>query len=147
MSLRLGIVLCLLFSCLPVFGESWDELRRLNPGDRVRVLDTAGREHKGVFQAVSTDSISIEAGKSQVAIERLRVRRIEVKSNARRVRNALIGVGIGVAVAVTVDQTLGARLRNESNESGRAVTYLAPIALFGGIGAALPGYRTAYRAP
>ena len=71
---------------------------------------------------------------------------MEVRCNARRTRNLLIGLGIGVAVGVTADQTVGAYVRNESNESAgaRAITYLAPIALFGAIGA-LPAYRTIYK--
>jgi hypothetical protein len=50
-------------------------------------------------------------------------------------------------VAVTVDQTLGTYLRNEGVNNGRAITYIAPIGLFGGIGAALSSYKTIYRAP
>lgn len=128
-----------------VYAQSWDELRGLSAGERVRVLDTTGREHKGAFTAVTADAISVQTGKSEVAIEKARVRRVQVRSGARRVRNAVIGAAIGVAIGVTVDQTLGVRLRNESDKSGRPVTYLAPIGLFGGIGAAIPAYRTVYR--
>jgi hypothetical protein len=48
-----------------------------------------------------------------------------------------------------VDQSLGAYFRNESNEGAgaRAITYIAPAALFGGVAAAFPAYRTLYRAP
>jgi preprotein translocase subunit SecD len=64
------------------------------------------------------------------------------------VRNILIGAGIGLAVGVAVDQTVGTYFRNEQGNNGgaRAVTYIAPIALFAGIGAALSPYRTIYRA-
>ena len=64
-------------------------------------------------------------------------------------RNVLIGAGIGVALGVTIDQTLGAYFRNEAgeNDGARALTYIAPIAIFSAIGAALPSYRTIYRAP
>jgi hypothetical protein len=56
----------------------------------------------------------------------------------RRVRNFVIAAAIGLAMGVTVDQTLGAYLRNETGDSHRAVTYIAPIALFGGVAAVLP---------
>jgi hypothetical protein len=82
---------------------------------------------------------------SRIAIERNKVRRVQVRSGARRVRNLVIGAAIGLAVGVTVDQTVGAYLRNETGDSGRGITYAAPIVVFGGIGAALPGYRTVYR--
>jgi hypothetical protein len=146
MKIRAVLPVLLLLCAGPLTGQSWDELRGLRPGDRVRILDTGGDEQKGTFRAVSDGSISFETNQTEVSIDRARVRRVRVESNSRRLRKALIGAVIGVAVGVTVDQTLGARLRNESNQSGRAVTYIAPIALFGGLGAAFPGYRTVYSA-
>ena len=140
--------LTLLACGLPLSAQSWDALRELKPGDTISVLDTAGHERKGAFTAFSTDAIGLEASGAQVSIERLRVRRVRVRSNARRARNAVIGAAIGVAIGVTVDRTLGEYLRNEGHGSSlsRAVTYIAPIALLGGIGAAFPAYRTVYRA-
>jgi hypothetical protein len=137
----------MLMACgVPLSAQSWDALRALKPGDAVNVLDTTGKERKGGFTAFSTDAISLQTRGGEVSIERARVRRVQVRSNALRARIAVIGVGIGVAVGVAVDQTLGAYLRNEGGQSGggRAVTYIAPIALFGGLGA-LPAYRTIYR--
>lgn len=144
-----GFIVVALLTCgIALRAQSWDELRGLNPGDRVKVVDTSGQQHKGVFTAVSADAISLEKDNSQIAIERSRVRRVQVRSTSRRVRNALIWSGIGVAVGATLDQTLGTYIRNESQESGgaRALTYIAPIALFGGITAARPAYRTVYDA-
>jgi hypothetical protein len=132
---------------LPVSAQLWEVVQGLKTGDRVAIVDTAGQEHKGLFAGASPAAISVETAKGQEAIERPQVRRVQVRSRSRRVRNVLIGVAIGVAVGVVVDQTAGTYLRNESGESGgtRAVSYVAPIALFGGIGAALPGWRTVYR--
>jgi hypothetical protein len=60
----------------------------------------------------------------------------------------LCASSVAGCVGVTVDRTLGEYLRNEGHGSGlsRAVTYIAPIALLGGIGAAFPAYRTVYHA-
>jgi hypothetical protein len=132
---------------VPLRAQSWDELRGIKPGDRISVTDTAGRELKGTFTSVSSEALSLPTGNNEVAIERARVRRVRIRSNSRRVRNAVIGAAIGVAIGVTVDQTLGTRLRNEAGESGRAITYITPIGVFGAIGAALPANRTIYRAP
>jgi hypothetical protein len=134
---------------LPLQAQSWDALRSLNPGDRVKVLETGGQEHSGVFARFSPNAISLTAGHNEVSVERSRVRRVQLRSGARRARRVLIGAAIGVAVGLTVDQTLGAYLRNESGEGtgSRAITYIAPIALFGGIAGAFPAYRTIYRAP
>jgi hypothetical protein len=147
MGVRVYVVLAWLLGGLSLSAQSWDGLKQLKAGDRVSVLDNTGKEHKGMFTAVSADAISLETGKGQESVERPRVRRVEVRSSSRRMRNVLIGVAVGVAVGVTVDQTLGAYFRNETGESGgaRAISYVAPIAAFGGLGA-LPANRTVYRA-
>ena len=101
---------------------------------------------KSPTTAFSNDTISVQTGKGVVAIDRARVRRVQVRSHALRARIAVIGAAVSVAVGAVVDQTLGAYLRNETGASGRAVTYIAPIALFGGIAALVPPYRTVYHA-
>jgi hypothetical protein len=146
-----GVLLIgVLFSCaIPLDAQSWDGLRSLNPGDRVKVLDTSGQEQKAVFTNFSPDSIEITKGKNNLVIGRTRVRRVQQRTSSHRVRNVIIGTAIGLAIGLTVDYTLGTYLRNESGEDSgvRSITYIAPITLFGGIGAFLPAYRTVYRAP
>lgn len=138
--------LLLLAICLTAIdAQSWDVVRRLQPGDRVRVEESGGSEHKGAVTTVTADSIAIAAGKNQISLDRSRVRRVEVKQSNRRVRNLAIGAGIGLAVGVAADQTLGRYLRNEVGDSGRPLFYVVPIGLFGGIGAALAPYKTIYR--
>ncbi|MDR3698336.1 MAG: hypothetical protein P4L56_01795 [Candidatus Sulfopaludibacter sp.] len=51
---------------------------------------------------------------------------MQVRSGVRRVRNFVIGAAIGLA-------------------AGGGCVGAAPIVVFGGISAALPGYRTVYR--
>ena len=138
----------LLACALPLCAQSWETLRGLKPGDRVVVLDAGRKEHKGSFTSVSDQAISLASGQSQVSIERGNVRRVQVRSGSHRLRHALIGIGIGVAIGAVADQTLGTYVRNEYGESGaaRALTYIAPIALVGGIAAAAPAYKTVYRA-
>jgi hypothetical protein len=133
---------------LPLAGQSWDELRSLKVGEEIKVQDTKGQESKGAFRSVSADAIALTTGKSEASIERSRVRRVQVRSGSRRARNAAIGAAVGVAIGVAVDQTLGAFFRNEGgqNEATRALTYIAPIGLLGGLGGAFPAYRTVYKA-
>lgn len=127
--------------------SSWESLRTLAVGDRVVVRDAAGEDHKGSFRAVTNQTVTIMAGKSEVSLERARVKRVQVSRGSRRLRHALIGAGIGAAVGAIADGTLGAYIRNEQGDIGgvRAATYLAPIGLFAAIGAALPSYKTIYR--
>jgi hypothetical protein len=141
---RLALALLCAF---PLFAQSWEPVRALSPGARVKVREKNGTEHKGNVTAVTPDSISVAVGAAAHSIGRAQVARVQAHGKSRRARNIAIGAGIGLAVAVTVDQTLGVYLRNETGDSGRAVTYIAPIALFGAIGAALSPYKTIYRAP
>ena len=139
------LMLALLALVAALQAQSWDALSGLRPGERIRVTDNAHAQFTGAFQAVSERGISFSTRKGPIEIERGRVRRVEVHASSRRVRNILIGAAIGVGVGVAVDQTVGRYLRNETGDQYRAVTYIAPIGLFAGIGAALPTYRTVYR--
>jgi hypothetical protein len=138
----LTIIACV----VPLCAQSWDTLQVLKPGDAVRVVDIGGQEVKGSFSAATPDSLTIQSHGSAQSIEKAKIRLVKVRSSGRRLRNLLIGAGIGVAIGVTADQTIGALLRNENGESNRPLMYIAPVALFGGIGAAIPAYRTIYRA-
>jgi hypothetical protein len=132
----------------PPRGE-WDEVQRLQKGAVVRVTATSDKTYRGTFTGLTHQSIVIVESKGEVSIAKKDVLRVDVKSKGRRTRNTLIGVGAGLAFGLVIDQTAGAYLRNETGESGgaRAATVVLPAALFGGIGAVLPGYRTVYRAP
>jgi hypothetical protein len=130
---------------LPLVAQSWDPVRALATGTTVKVRENGGAEHKGTVTSVTPDVIAIATGRTTVSIEKSKVTRVQVHRRHRRLRNMAIGAAIGVGVAVAVDQTLGAFLRNEGGDSGRAITYIAPIGLFGAIGAALSPYRTVYQ--
>jgi hypothetical protein len=137
----------LLLGFVRLQAQSWDSVSRLQTGTEVRVEDSKGQDHRGRVRSVSAEAISIDTGHGQEAIERAQIRRVEVRAPSRRLRNGLIGAGIGLAVGLLTDNTLGAYLRNESGEStgARAVTYIAPIGIFGAIGASLPARRAVYK--
>ena len=137
----------LLLAFVRLEAQSWDSVRALQPGTQVRVEELSGKEHRGKVASVSAEAISVDTGRGREAVERTRVRRVEVRAPSRRLRNGLIGAGIGLAVGLLADNTLGAYFRNEAGEGGgaRAVTYIAPIGVFGAIGAAIPPRRTIYK--
>jgi len=137
----LGLIVC----ALPIQAQSWDVVRGLKSGDRVKVRDLGGKESKGTVTAVTPEAISLSTGKTQVSLDRTRVKRVQIHTETRRARNIAIGVGIGAVVGVVVDQTLGAYMRNEVGDEGRPLMYVVPIGLFGGIGAAMSPYRTIYQ--
>ena len=140
-------ILLALIVCAPLCAQSWDTLHVLRPGDKVKVLETSGKEHRGALTAISADAISLRTGAQAVSIERTRVRRVQVRSAARRARRVAIAAAVGLAAGLVIDQTLGTYFRNEYNETSgeRALTYIAPTALFGGLAAIAPGHRTVYR--
>jgi hypothetical protein len=136
-----------LLACVATLSaQSWDSLQSLRPGDAVRIVDTGGKEFSGSFAAATAESLTIQSQGSARLLAKTAIRLVKVRSTSRRLRNLLIGVSVGVVTGVAVDQTLGAALRNETGDSKRPLMYLAPIALFGGIGGAIPAYRTVYRA-
>src|ERR1041384_7390572 len=98
------LLLTLLVAGLPVRAQSWDVVRGLKPGDRVKLLETGGKEHKGDVTTVTPEAISLQTGKTQVSVDRTRVKRVQLYSGSRRARNVAIGAGIGVAIGVIVDQ-------------------------------------------
>src|SRR3954453_9199605 len=81
-------------------GQSWDSVRSLRSGEHVKIVDTNGTEHKGTLASVSADAISVSTHDREQSIERARVRKVQVRSGSRRLRNTLIGVGIGVAIGI-----------------------------------------------
>lgn len=140
----LALPIAVLFAALPIAGQSWDAVRGLQKGDRVKVLERNGTEHKGTVTSVTPEAVSLATGTTEVSVGRPRVKRVQLHSASRRVRNIAIGAGIGLALGVVVDQTVGAYLRNESSSTGRPWSYIVPIGLFSGLGAALSPYRTIY---
>jgi hypothetical protein len=134
------------FFALGLHAQSWDVVRALRPGDAVRVEDKNRTQHQGTVTAVTEDGIALRVRKAEMSVARASVRRVAIKSGSRRVRNLAIGAAIGLAVGITADQSLGTYLRNEGHNENRALFYVAPIGLFGGLGAAIAPYRTIYRA-
>ena len=68
----LGLLMAFLMA-LPVGAQSWDTLRGLKAGERIRVVDSSGAAQSGAFRAVSDSSITLAGGRGESAIERSRV--------------------------------------------------------------------------
>ena len=125
---------------------SWDDLKQLRVGEKIEVVDMNLKSVKGTFLSFSPDSISLNSGKQEMAVQRADVMRVSVRDTSKRTRNMLLGSGIlgGVALAAAA-VPLGSS-SNEGNSCG--VCVVAIVAGFGGGAAlgALPGSRTVYRA-
>lgn len=142
---RLLVVAFVSAGLVTAAAKTWESLGSLNAGTSIEVV-TKARVEKGEFVSSSADSLTIHTKLGEQKFPRQDVLRVMAHAHSRRVRNILIGAGIGAAVGLVTDQTLGTYLRNESNPPGaRVVIWTLPIALGGGIGAALPSHSVIYR--
>lgn len=129
-----------------VHAQSFELLRGIQPGQTVRVTDTSGKRQTGTWKADNSGSVTFTTKQGEVSLPHDQVRKVELKSTARRVRNIAIGAGVGVALGATIDNSLGTRLRNESSgDGGRAVIYATSIAAGAALGALPSGWHTIYR--
>jgi hypothetical protein len=125
-------------------SKTWESLGQLQAGAPIEVV-TSDHAEKGAFVASSTESLTIKTRGGEHKFLRPEVVRV-VSRHSRRVRNLLIGAGVGAAIGLVTDATLGTYLRNESNPANaRALIWTLPIAVGGGIGAAIPSYPVIYR--
>ncbi len=125
--------------------DSWDNLKQLQPGQKIEVVDMKMKTLKGEFVAFTDEAISLRQGGSDQSIGRADVVRVTVRDTSHRTRNMLLGstIGGGIAIAATIVPL--AANSNEGNSCGACVAAIA--AGFGGGAAlgAIPGNRTIYR--
>ena len=125
--------------------KTWENLRRLSPGDSIEVV-VKDHNEKGTFVSTSADTLTMKTGSGETSLARPDITKVTSKSGFHRARNILIGIGVGAAIALIMDSTLGTILRNESNPANaRAVIWAVPIAAGAGVGAALPSKQTIYK--
>jgi hypothetical protein len=129
---------------------SWANLSEVAPGTETRVSVSGGRTLRGSLQKVTSDSLAINAAKSQETLLRTDIKRVDLKRNGRRGRNTLIGLGIGAGGGLAV----GAGVDSGNHTGwfpnfGKAV--FTPLGAIVGaiVGVAIPtgGWHQIYRAP
>ncbi len=131
----------------------WGNLQQLRVGQKIEVVDTNLKKHKGTFLSFSEEAISLRVKKEEVAVQREDVFRVSLREKSKRLRKVLIGLaigtGAGVAAAeifVRTDQPI-ARFRGEYRSIAYIVLVPVGLGVGAGIGAAFPpGYQTIYRA-
>ena len=127
--------------------DSWDNLKQLQPGQKIEVVDASMKSLRGPFVSVSEEAITLQVGKSQESIERAKVMRVSVRDTSHRTRNILLGAAIAGGAALTVGLLANGPASNEGNGCAGCVAGLAAAAAGGGAGlGAIPGSRTVYRA-
>lgn len=98
---------------------------RLNAGDRVRIVDTAGREHVGTIVALGADEIALERGRGGAErFARADVREVRSRRHDPVRNGALIGfASVGVPYCISA-------VRRDT-----AIQCVIPTLFLGGLGA------------
>jgi len=133
--------------------SDWNNLQQLRVGQKIEVVDTNLKKHKGTFLSFSDEAISLRVKKQEVAVQREDVFRVSLRKKSKRLRNALIGMAIGAGAGVAAAE-ISIRASEPGFFSERdfwqvpyVVLVSAGIAVGAGVGATFPpGYQTIYRA-
>ena len=121
--------------------DSWDNLNRLQAGQKIQVVQMNMKSLKGNFLGFSDEMISLRVKNDEVAVPREEVLRVSLGGKPKRGRNTLIIAGVGAAVGAGF---------HETGETGVFMLVFAPIGAGVGaaVGAAAPfaSYETIYQA-
>ena len=133
--------------------NSWDALNTLHAGQRIEVVETNLKKHKGTFSTVSDEAIQLREDGSDLGIKKEDVMRVTLLDESHRLRNAFIvgaagaGTGAGIGAAATRCSSTSGSLNFCGLGRGVAIGVGAVAGLAGGagIGAAIPSHPTVYR--
>ncbi len=130
--------------------DSWDNLNRLQPGQKVQVVQMDMKSLKGQFLGFTDEMISLRIKKDEVAVPREDVLRVSLRGKGKRGKSALVGAGLGAALGAISGAAVGAGF-HEAGETGVFMLVFTPIGAGVGaaVGAAVPfilSYQTIYRA-
>lgn len=134
--------------------KSWDALNTLHAGQRIEVVETNLKKHKGTFSTATDEAIQLREGGRDVGIKREDVMRVSLLDESHRLRNAFIvgaagaGTGAGIGAAATRCSSTSGSLNFCGLGRSVAIGIGAVAGLIGGAGtgAAIPSHPTIYRA-
>jgi hypothetical protein len=130
---------------------SWGDLKGLQAGQSIQVIDTNSKKHSGTFLSLSDTAISYMEVAAEHSIERQDVRSVKLMKNPHRVRNTIIGLGVGAGVGAGIGAATHKSCSSQSfclDIGGRALP-AAVGGVIGGVGGAvigvlIPSHRTIY---
>ena len=129
--------------------SDWNNLQQLRVGQKIEVVETNLKKHKGTFLSFSEGAISLRVKKDEVGVPRVNVLRVASLDRSKRKRNILLGVAIGAGLGVLAGVGVSYATLDEGDESKAAALIVgfsgAGAAALGAMGAS-SGYRTIYRA-
>ena len=134
-----------------IIQNSWEALNTLHVGQRIEIVETNLKKHKGTFSTVTDEALQLREGGGDVGVKKENVMRVTRLDKSHRLRNILIlgAVGAGAGAGIGAAST---RCSNSSDAFcglGRSIAVgLGGVLGLGGgmgIGAAIPSHPTIYR--
>ena len=127
-------------------NQSWENLNRLQAGQKVQVMQMDLKSMKGQFLGFTDEMISLRIKKDEVAVPREDVFRVSLRGKRKRGASALAGTALGFGLGAVAGAAFGG-----GGEPGLAafVFAIGGAGVGAGVGAAVPfirGYETIYRA-
>lgn len=133
--------------------NSWDALNTLRVGQKIEVVETNLKKHKGTFSTVTDEAIQLREGSGDVGIKREDVMRVTLLDKSHRLRNAFIfgavgggaGAGIGAATSRCSSTSGSFNFCGLGRSVAIGIGTVAGLMGGAGIGAAIPSHPTIYR--
>ena len=126
LSAILALVMAPVASSAQAPKDSWQNLKQLQAGHKIKVVDMSLKAWEGRLVRVSDEAITIQAKQQEVTVERANVFRVTDLQRSRRGRNAVIGLLAGALIYAAANPG-----------SGDDAEHALSIAFMGGIGAAV----------
>jgi hypothetical protein len=130
--------------------DSWKNLKELQPGQMVEVVDTQMKLFRGKFSTFTDDAIVLQQSKGEATVKRADIARVSMRDTSRRTRYMLIGAAVGVGGGLMGVLMSRSNCTAGVNCNGTGAGSYGLMAGLGGAGLAIgsiPGhYRTIYRA-
>jgi hypothetical protein len=130
-----------------VASAQWDDLNRLQAGQKIQVVEVNSKKDSGTFLSVSDKTISLQGKSGQQTVQRQGVASVKLMENKHRVRNALIGAGVGAGTGAGISAAAW-EPHGYAGGRGTGAAFGAVIGAVGGavVGALWPSHETIYRA-
>ena len=138
---------------IPGFGwaqssqNNWDNLKRLAPGDDIRIVLNDKKSYKAEFQSVTDEAVVVRLAAGDQAFDRQSVLRVSTQGKSHRLKNAALGTAIGVGLGAILAASTS---RNDSEAQAIGWVVIPPLtgAAGAGVGAFLPtgGWHDVFRA-
>src|ERR1700691_994447 len=144
---QLWILACVL--ALPnVASAQWDNLHKLQAGQKIQVVEVNSKKDSGTFLSVSDKTISLQGKSGEQVIQSQDIVSVRLMQNKHHMRNTLIGASLGAGAGAGISAAAWEPHGYVGGgEPGAAVGAL--IGAVGGavVGALWPSHEIIYKAP